>query len=485
MTGQEYSIEEAIDFGLKTAEQQGASQCEGFGIRVQELQLEVEKGRPVVLSGIHRGCSFRVIFNNNIGFAFSTSLVKSSIEKTIRNAIANAKVRGQDQVQLSFPEPKTQSVQVESFDNRLLNLDMSQVSDFYEELKQPCEESKLNFLGGQIFTFAGTMVIRNSLGVSIKQDTGLIGGFAALLSMKGLIPSWGFDMNVTRSIDIDWKKLGESCVLETKRGQGPKTINYTGDVPVIFEANAISSMMGGLFTVLEKMLMGDSVYRNESHFTDRLGEQIATEEFSLYDDPFHKLSAISMPYDMEGTPSTKLPLIENGVLKNFLLDNYYAQKVGTESNGKCVRFQDGFNLIKQPPRIGSYNLVISQGNSSLEEMISETSEGFCIRNVMGTHMSDYASGRFSVTGSGFYIKNGEIKYPVQDITISGTIPELLTRIDMVGKEVKPSLKSVFPAIRVSNLKIVAQKMDKKDLLQLAALKVLTTLKLMKNPIVAD
>ncbi|MHA1973181.1 MAG: TldD/PmbA family protein [Candidatus Hodarchaeales archaeon] len=486
MSDKEYSLCDAIDLGLKTAEKKGASQCEGFGVRMKELELEVEKGRPRVVNGIDKGVSFRVIYDNNIGFAYSKSLEKESLLRTISNAIDMAKVRGPDKITLSFPEPKKQTFPLQSFDESTTNLDISQVSDYYEQLKQPCDESKLNFLGGQIFNYSGTIIIHNSLGVEVTQKISIIGGYSALLSMKGLIPSWGFDIRVARSTeDLDWAELGQSSVSETRRGEAPKTINYTGEVPVIFEPNALNTMMGGLLSVLETMLKGDSIYRNESYFTDRLGEQIASENFSFYDNPFHEFSAIAVPYDMEGTPSQNVPLIEKGVLKNYLLDQYYSQKLDTESNGKCIRFQGGFDVVKQPPGIGSYNMVIRPGTASLDEMISETPEGFSIRTIMGVHMSDFASGRFSVTGSGFYIKNGEIKYPVQDITISGTIPDLLKKIDMIGKEGKASLGSVFPAIRVNSLKIVAQKMDKKQIMQLLALKVLTTFKLMKNPIVAD
>ncbi len=99
-------------------------------------------------------------------------------------------------------------------------------------------------------------------------------------------------------------------------------------------------------------------------------------------------------------------------------------------------------------------------------------------------MSDFSSGRFSVTGSGHFIKNGEIKYPVQDIAISGDIPSLLLDIDTIGKEQKIGLGSVVPPLKITHLNINSQKMGKKYKSMLLMLKVLTTLKLMKHPIAA-
>jgi predicted Zn-dependent protease len=129
--------------------------------------------------------------------------------------------------------------------------------------------------------------------------------------------------------------------------------------------------------------------------------------------------------------------------------------------------------------------VVTPGDSSYDEMVQETKEGFSINSVMGVHMSDFASGRFSVTGSGHFIKNGSIKYPVQDIAISGDIPSLLQKIDMIGKEQKIGFGSVVPPLRISSLSINSQKMSMKYKSMLLMLKILTTLKLMKHPIAAD
>ncbi|MCG3218601.1 MAG: TldD/PmbA family protein, partial [Candidatus Heimdallarchaeota archaeon] len=205
------------------------------------------------------------------------------------------------------------------------------------------------------------------------------------------------------------------------------------------------------------------------------------------DDGLHEDGLFSSNYDHEGVPSITLPLIENGVLKNFLLDNYYASKLETESNGKCTRFGGfgGFNPIKQSPGIGTFTSVIAPGDASYDEMVQETKEGFSINNIMGVHMSDFASGRFSVTGSGHFIKNGAIKYPVQDIAISGDIPSLIQKIDMIGKEQKIGLGTIVPPLRISSLSINSQKMGMKFKSMLLMLKVLTTLKLMKHPIAAD
>ncbi|MHA1910140.1 MAG: TldD/PmbA family protein [Candidatus Kariarchaeaceae archaeon] len=484
---EQMTIHDAIKYGIKYAKKQKAKQVEGHGSSITSVGLEVEKGRPSVSNGINKGCSFRVIYDNNIGFAFTTNLTQASIEQAIKSAIGNAKVRGPDSVKLSFPEPVPSTEEVK-FDQSLLDVDISDIGDYYDQIREPCEASNLNFLGAQLMFSVGDMIIHNSKGLEVEQKIGFIGGGAFLLSLKGLIPSWGGDFTGSRNISkIDWTDLGNRCVSEVKKVEGPKTINYSGEVPVIFQPDALGGIFGGLLNVLTTMLRGDSLYQKSTYYADRIGEEVAVADFSYIDDGLHDDGLLSSKYDHEGVPTTTLPLIENGVLKNFLLDSYYASKLETESNGKCSRFGGfgGFNPIKQSPGIGSYTSVIAPGDASYEEMVQETMEGFSINNVMGVHMSDYASGRFSVTGSGHFIKNGVIKYPVQDIAISGDIPSLLQKIDMVGKEPKIGFGSVVPPLRISSLSINSHKMSMKYKSMLLMLKVLTTLKLMKHPIAAD
>ncbi len=484
---EQMTIQEAIKYGIKYAKKQKAKSVEGHGSSITSVGLEVEKGRPSVSNGVNKGCSFRVIYDNNIGFAFTTNLTQASIEQAIKSAIGNAKVRGPDPVKLSFPETNPSTSEVK-FDPSLLDVDISDIGDYYDQIREPCESSNLNFLGAQLMYSCGDMIIHNSSGLEVEQKVGFIGGGAFLLSLKGLIPSWGGEFTGSRHLNkIDWTDLGHRCVSEVKKVEGPKTINYSDEVPVIFQPDALGGIFGGLATVLNRMLRGDSLYQKSTYFADRIGEEVAVADFSFIDDGLHEDGLFSSNYDHEGVPSITLPLIENGVLKNFLLDNYYASKLETESNGKCTRFGGfgGFNPIKQSPGIGTFTSVIAPGDASYDEMVQETKEGFSINNIMGVHMSDFASGRFSVTGSGHFIKNGAIKYPVQDIAISGDIPSLIQKIDMIGKEQKIGLGTIVPPLRISSLSINSQKMGMKFKSMLLMLKVLTTLKLMKHPIAAD
>ena len=478
-------INEALDFTLKTAETMGASQCEGFITDFKTIALEVEKGRPTVENGYNKGISIRVIANNNIGFSFTTSFTKESISHSIQQAVSNAKARESEAQRISFPQPGS-STSI-PYDASIEDITIEEIGEYYDQFSQTCEKSKYNFLGGQVQHITGHYGVKNTNGVNINEKIGLIGGGGYILSTKGLIPSWTVEVDFSRKKGgVDWENLGDKLIREIIRLQNPKTINFTGEVPVIFEPKALGGLFGGLLTVLTHMLRGDSIFRGASYFVDRIGEDVGVEHFSISDYGNDERCFMPTAYDMEGVPSSNLPLIEKGVLKNYLLDNTHAIKMGMDSNGKCTRFPEvGYNPIKQFPRVGIFTTVIGPGDSTVEEMILETKKGFMINNIMGVHMSDYASGRFAVTGSGWYVENGTIKYPVQDISISGNIPELIKNIDLIGKDQEVSMALISPHFRVKSLNIVAQKMNAKYRLMLRMLKILTTLKLMKNPIVAD
>lgn len=482
------SPDDALVYGIKFAEKNGAEQIEGYNSQTREIEISVEKSIPTIKTGLSSGLSFRVIAQSNVGFAFTKTLTKSRIEETIKVALQNAKSKGKDPHFKTLPLPTKKTVQKFQYDPALDSITADSMADQITHLIEAINDVKgMHYLQGQMFLGIQNDHLINSNGIDIAEQGGGMGGFAAAITTKGLIPSYSFSViggpNVS-SFSVD--QLINETIEQTKRAAGPKTINFTKEVPVIFEPQASLGILGSLFSLLSNQLSGDRVSSGATPYSDQVGNEVAVDKFSFIDNGSNPEKLTSSSYDAEGVPKEVTTLIDKGVLKTFLLDTYYGQKLGLESNGKSSRvggFGFGGDPIKTIPKIGHNSLEILPGDSSQEEMISETKEGFMLRSLMGLHMSDTSSGRFSVTGFGWYIKNGEIKYPVQGIAISGTIPTLLKNIDLISKERELMLLSDCPYIRFTSLPVTSKKLDFKARFGLSLLKVLTSLKIMKNPMV--
>ncbi|NPE08637.1 MAG: TldD/PmbA family protein [Asgard group archaeon] len=474
-----YSIEKALEYGIKFAEKKGAEEVEGFSSSSREINLSVEKKLPKLTAGISTGVSFRVVSKGNLGFGFTKTLTKERLESTISTALSNAKSKGKDPDFKSLPLPSKKKVAKVPYDKKLEKITSDMVAEDQTILKDTINDVKhLNFLQSQLFLGLSEDRLVNSNGIDISSKSAGYGGLAAAITTKGLIPNYVFEIQGGNSVEsFNINDLAKEAIYEIQRAAAPKTMNFEKEVPIILEPEASTGIMGGLFVLLVNQLSGDNVASGATPYSDQVGNLISVEDFTLIDNGINPDKLSSSTYDGEGMPREKTVLVDKGILKTFLLDTYYGSKLGLESNGKSTRTgMLGFgDPIKTAPSIGNTTMEILGGDSTKEEMIAETREGFMVHSLMGLHMSDRSSGRFSVTGFGWYIKNGEVKYPVQGISISGMLPELIKNIDMISKEPKSMLLGNCPYMRFSSVPTTAKKFDLKTRFGLTMLKIITLL----------
>ncbi|MBN1330637.1 MAG: TldD/PmbA family protein [Candidatus Heimdallarchaeota archaeon] len=472
-------LEDALTYGIKFAKKNGVDQIEGYSNNFKEISIGSEKGIPEIVTGISTGVSYRVVSNNNLGFAFTKTLTKERIESTIKIAIQNAKSKGPDPDFKTLPIPSKKSITKMDFDQNIESLTSDNMADGLSSIIQTINDVKgMNYLQGQIFLNTQKEHLINSNGIDIISQSGGIGGFAAAITTKGLIPNYSFGIKGEPELkNFKYDDIASETISQTKRAASPHTINFNKQVPIILEPEASFGLLGGLLSLLITQLLGNNVARGSTPYSDQVGNLIATEDFSVIDNGINPNKITRSTYDSEGVPKEKTLLINKGVLQTYLLDTYYGKKLGLESNGKSSRiavFGFGGDPIKSYPSISSTSIEVLPGNATKDEMIKETQEGFMLRSLMGLHMSDTSSGRFSVTGFGWYIKNGEIKYPVQGISISGMLPELLKNIDMISKERESMLLADCPYIRFANVPVTSKKFDLKTRFGLAILKIIST-----------
>lgn len=209
----------------------------------------------------------------------------------------------------------------------------------------------------------------------------------------------------------------------------------TGQFPVIYDRRVSRSIAGHVASAIN----GSSIARGTSFLKDQLDEQIAHASVTLSDDPLRARRFGSSPFDGEGLPRQRRVLVENGVLKGWLLDLASARQLSLAPTGNAGRG------VGSPPSPGTSNWMMEAGDVSRDDLISGIEEGFLVTEMIGSTIS-LITGDYSRGAAGFWIKNGEISHPVTEATIASNLKDMLMRItpaddlDLTQSTVAPSLR---------------------------------------------
>jgi PmbA protein len=219
----------------------------------------------------------------------------------------------------------------------------------------------------------------------------------------------------------------------------------TQRVPIVFAPEIARSLIGAIFDAAN----GDSIYRGASFFTDKLGEQVAAESVNVIDDGTIVGGFGSSPFDGEGLPTRRKVIVENGVLKTYLLNTYTARKLNMQSTGNAVRGLAG------NPGIGSGNLFLEAGKLSPEEILREIKSGLYVTELLGQGVN-MVTGDLSRGASGVWIENGELTYPVQEITVAGNLKEIFRNITAIGNDLVFRGSVASPTLRIDGMTIAGE-----------------------------
>lgn len=214
----------------------------------------------------------------------------------------------------------------------------------------------------------------------------------------------------------------------------------SGKYPVVLDPLLASSFLGSIAGALN----GESVYRKMSFLTDKLGQKIGAAAVTIVDDGTMPRGFGSKPFDGEGVPTTRKVIVDRGVLQSYLYDNYTARKAHTQSTGNAAR------SYSSTPHISPQNFYIEAGQYSPDEIIRSISDGFYVMNMIGFGV-DTVTGQFSRGASGVWIRNGELAFPVHQVTVASNMLEMLHNIEMVGKDLNFMGSIASPTLKISEM----------------------------------
>ena len=240
-----------------------------------------------------------------------------------------------------------------------------------------------------------------------------------------------------RHIDDLWspERIADEAVERTVSRLGARKIG-TATLPVLFNPDAAS----GLFGHLVGAIAGGSVYRKSTFLLDALGSQILPDWLTIEEHPHLLKGLASTPFDSEGVRTERRDIIKDGVLTQWLLTNYSARKLGLKSTGHAG---------------GIHNWRINGRGLSFAKLLKEMGTGLVVTELMGQGVSG-VTGDYSRGASGFWVENGEIQYPVSEITIAGNLKDMWRNIVTIGDDIETRSNIQCGSVLLPEMKIAGQ-----------------------------
>lgn len=235
--------------------------------------------------------------------------------------------------------------------------------------------------------------------------------------------------------------VGKVAAERTIRRLGARKVK-TAQVPIVFDPLVATSILDHIFEGVN----GDSVYRGASFLAGKLGQKIAGDRVTVIDDGTMVGGFGTSPFDGEGIPTRRTVVIENGVLKSYLLNTYTAKKLGLQTTANASRGLAG------TPGIGPGNYFLQPGTKTQQQIISEIKEGLYVTEFLG-HGANLVTGDYSRGASGMWISGGELAYPVEEITVAGNLKEMFFNIAEIGNDLEFRGAMACPTIRIEGLTV--------------------------------
>ncbi len=413
-------LEAIIQESLAEAKKQGATSASS-GLSVDTgLSVNVRLGEVDTIEH-HRsqGLGVTVYFGQKKGSASSTDLSLNSIKETVTAACSIARYTNDDKY-AGLPDAKRLATEFKDLElYHPWQLDADDAVDIAircEDSARQYDAEISNSEGAAVDSFESLHVMGNSLG--------FLHGYASTRHSISCSVLGERDGNMERdywySVARDQKNIEDAAQIGTKAAE--RTIKRLGaqqlstrKAPVLYSAEIAGSLIGSLLSAIS----GSSLYRKSSFLLDSLDTQLFPEFMNIYEQP-HLLGALgSAMYDSEGIATQAHDIIKDGTLKTYLLSSYAARKLGMESTGHAG---------------GVHNLCVQSGEQDFTQLLQTMNTGLLVTELMGQGVNP-VTGDYSRGASGFWVENGIIQYPVEEITIAGNLKDMFQHIVAIGNDI--------------------------------------------------
>lgn len=415
-----------------------------------DLSAKVRLGSPeLVEEAGQRGLSLRVIREGRVAMTSSSDLTEEGLALLVRDAISLSELSEPDP--FVGPLPKSELAQGPFADLDLFDPEVSKIdAKLALDLAVQAERAALSFDPRITLSEGATLARSESCRAMVLSDgfEGTSRGTYASVSVVPVVMDAGekrrrgYYYSARRHFqDLeDLKFVGEEAARRTLQKLGARKVK-TGEAPVIFDADSARSLL----STFAGVILGGAIWRKSSYLVDRVGTQVSSPLISIVDDPLIPKAPGSRAFDGEGMASRVNQVVEDGVLKSYLLDAYSARKLGLGSTASAARSGGSIGP-------STTNLMIRPGSNTKEAIIEQTERGLLVTEMMGFGFNP-VTGDFSRGAAGFWIENGKIAYPVSEVTISSSLDRMLKGVDRLGNDFEWKSSIASPSLRIESMTI--------------------------------
>ncbi|MEZ3501658.1 metalloprotease PmbA [Pantoea sp. KPR_PJ] len=432
----EQAVAQALDLAKASTDGAEVAVTKTTGIGVSTRYGEVEN----VEFNSDGALGITVYHQNRKGSASSTDLSPEAIKRTVQAAIDIARYTSAD------PYAGPADAELLAFDAPDLDLyhPWEIDADRAIELAAQAEQASLkadsritNTEGGSFNSHVGIKVFGNSHGMMQSYCSSRHSLSSSVIAEQDGNMERDYAYTIGRAFDDlkspDW--VGEECARRVLSRLAPRKLS-TMKAPVIFAPEVAT----GLFGHLVGAISGGSVYRKSTFLLDALGQQILPEWLTINEQPHLLKGLASTPFDSEGVRTQARDIIKDGVLQTWLMTSYSARKLGLKSTGHAG---------------GIHNWRIAGQGSSFEDLLKQMGRGLVVTELMGQGVSAI-TGDYSRGAAGFWVENGEIQYPVSEITIAGNLKDMWRNIVTVGSDIETRSNIQCGSVLLPEMKIAGQ-----------------------------
>ncbi|HHF6354724.1 TPA: metalloprotease PmbA [Haemophilus influenzae] len=438
LKAQEQELRQAVSFAVELATKAGAStevavtKVSGLSVsaRLQEIEnVEFTNDGALGIS---------VYMGQQKGNASTSDLSESAIKNAVEAALAIAKYTSPDDCTgfadkdlMAFNAPD-----LELYHAADVNVDKAtELALQAEKAALEADERIINSNGASFNSHTGVKVYGNSHGMlqsylssRYSLSCSVIGGVEDALEND-------YEYTISREFDKLQSPIwvGENCAKKVVSRLNPQKLS-TREVPVIF----LNDVATGLISHFAAAISGGSLYRKSSFLLDHLGKQVLPDWFNISERPHLLRRLASTPFDSEGVRTQDREIVENGILQTYLVTSYSGKKLGMPSTGHSGGIH---NWLVKPNLTGGLTALLRQMGT-----------GLLVTDVMGQGVN-IVTGDYSRGASGFWVENGEIQYPVAEITIAGQLQDMLKNMLAVADDIEHRSNIQTGSILLDKMKI--------------------------------
>ncbi len=414
---------------VELARRAGATDAECTLSEGEEFSVNVRLGEvETIKQAASRAAGLRILSGHCTGSSYTSDLSPEGIQKLVRSAMELAEVTTEDPF---AGLPRKEDLGALTGDLQIFSDDVERLTPAIRiEMAKRAEAAALsldprisNSDGASFDSYRGRHIFANSRGFA--------GEYATSYCSMGCVPVARYAGKDGEKMERDYwytsarsaaklenpEEVGRKAAARTVRRLGAVKVP-TRKVPIVFETRVARSFVSSLFEAVE----GRSIYRQSSFLLDKLGETVASAKTTLIDDGTLPGLFGTHPFDDEGVPTRRTAVICNGVLQSYLLNSYSARKLNMQTTGNASRGITG------NAGIGHGNIYLEPGDRSPEDMLRSIPDGFYVTELIGSGV-DTATGNYSRGATGLWIENGVLSFPVSEVTIAGTLQEMLASLE--------------------------------------------------------